>query len=372
MTETRSTSSPQFRTPRLRAEGCSVLSTADLRHFEGKAAILAGQTEYTNFKPVMSGIFISYRREDSAAYTGRLYDRLSAHFGADQVFMDVDDIPPGADFASHIDARVGSCDAMVVVIGKQWLTARNAEGQLRLSDPNDFVGLEVSTALQRGVLVIPVLVAGAQMPKGDELRADLKGLVRRNALTINDQEFQRDADNLVNAIEKLPNLSKPKPEGIRGAERLERRKTLLRRLLWKIPLIILLVSFAVWWEWRKQESSEPSSAAGSAAFTGSWSGEVTYGWGAKYREAFFFQPEGKVLFGTASFLGTKRGLEAGKVEGENISFFVRYEETAGSQTRERKNYYWGKLDGDQIHMRLQDDRGNPAVEWFLTKSNLPQ
>ena len=66
----------------------------------------------------MSGIFISYRREDSAAYAGRLYDRLSAHFGADQVFMDVDDIPPGADFASHIDAKVGSCDAMIVVIGK--------------------------------------------------------------------------------------------------------------------------------------------------------------------------------------------------------------------------------------------------------------
>ena len=92
----------------------------------------------------MSGIFISYRREDSAAYAGRLYDRLSAHFGAEQVFMDVDDIPPGADFASHIDAKVGSCDAMVVVIGKNWLTARNADGQLRLSDPKDFVGLEVS------------------------------------------------------------------------------------------------------------------------------------------------------------------------------------------------------------------------------------
>lgn len=98
----------------------------------------------------MSGIFISYRREDSAAYAGRLYDRLSAHFGADQVFMDVDDIPPGADFASHIDAKVGSCDAMIVVIGKEWLSACNADGQLRLSDPNDFVGLEIALALQRG------------------------------------------------------------------------------------------------------------------------------------------------------------------------------------------------------------------------------
>jgi hypothetical protein len=113
----------------------------------------------------MSGIFISYRREDSAAYAGRLYDRLSAHFGAAQVFMDVDDIPPGADFAWHIDAKVDSCDAMIVVIGKEWLSARSAEGQLRLSDPNDFVGLEVSLALQCGMLVVPVLVGGHKYPR---------------------------------------------------------------------------------------------------------------------------------------------------------------------------------------------------------------
>src|SRR6185503_10221793 len=107
----------------------------------------------------MSGIFISYRREDSAPYAGRLYDRLSTRFGADQVFMDVDDIPPGADFAAHIGAKVGSSEAMIVVIGNEWLTARNAEGQLRMSDPQDFVALEVSLALQRESMVIPVLVA---------------------------------------------------------------------------------------------------------------------------------------------------------------------------------------------------------------------
>ena len=95
----------------------------------------------------MSGIFISYRREDSAPYAGRLCDRLGEHFGADQVFMDVDDIPPGADFSAHIGAKIGSCDALVAVIGKQWLTARNAEGQLRLSDPNDFVSSGNSSRL---------------------------------------------------------------------------------------------------------------------------------------------------------------------------------------------------------------------------------
>src|SRR5690349_7589131 len=158
----------------------------------------------------MSGIFISYRREDSAAHAGRLYDRLSNRFGAEQVFMDVDDIPPGGDFAAHIDAKVASCDAMIVVIGKNWLTARNAEGQLRLSDPTDFVGLEVALALQRGVLVIPVLVAGAVMPTTEELRKDLQPLARRNALTLSDQEFQRDAAILIETLEKVPGLAKAK------------------------------------------------------------------------------------------------------------------------------------------------------------------
>jgi hypothetical protein len=317
----------------------------------------------------MSGIFISYRREDSAPYAGRLYDRLSARFGADQVFMDVDDIPPGADFASHIDAKVGSCDAMVVVIGKNWLTARSAQGQLRLSDPNDFVGLEVAMALQRGVLVIPVLVGGAAVPKEGELRADLKELALHNAVALNDQDFQRDTDHLIGALEKLPNLARPRhqePE----ERRTELRKKRLRRLIWKIPLIILLISFAVWWESRRRQPDDDTKAeASAAAFTGSWAGEATYGWGAKYTEPFFFQPEGSKLFGTAGFLGVKRGIEEGKIEGGTISFFVRFEEESSGERRERKNYYWGKLNGSgEILLRMQDDRGNPAAEWVLSKN----
>ena len=315
----------------------------------------------------MSGIFISYRREDSAAYAGRLCDRLSAHFGAEQVFMDVDDIPPGADFVSRIDAKVGSCDAMVVVIGKSWLTARNAQGQLRLSDPNDFVGLEVAIALQRGVLVIPALVSGAQMPKADELRTDLKDLARRNALTINDQDFQRDTDNLIGALDKLPSLRKRSAQDER---RMEFRKKRLRRLIWKVPLIILLISFAVWWEGRRQHANDDTHVEPAAVvFTGSWAGDVTYGWGAKYSEPFFFQPEGNKLFGTAGFLGAKRGIEEGKIEGGTISFLVRFEEETSGKRRERKNYYRGELNGrGEILMRMHDDRGNPAVEWVLRKS----
>jgi TIR domain len=317
----------------------------------------------------MSGIFISYRREDSAAHAGRLYDRLSSRFGAEQVFMDVDDIPPGADFAAHIDAKVASCDAMVVVIGKNWLTVRNAEGQLRFSDTTDFVGLEVALALQRSVLVIPVLVAGAAMPKTEELRKDLQPLARRNALTLNDQEFQRDADILIATLEKIPGLAKNKTTMI-SDERAALRRKLLRRLWWKVPIIFLLMVFAVWWQGRQENNEQAkteSPSTASAAFAGSWSGEVTYSWGDRYNEQFLFQPEGAKLFGTASFLGVKRGIEEGKIEGENFSFFIRFQEMSGDTTTDHKNYYWAKLGGSEIRIRMQDDRGSPPIEWVLQR-----
>ena len=320
----------------------------------------------------MSGIFISYRREDSAPYAGRLYDRLCTHFGADQVFMDVDDIPPGADFAAHIDAKVGSCDAMVVVIGKDWLTARNADGQLRLSDPSDFVGLEVSLALQRSVLVIPVLVGGASIPKPEELRADLKALSKRNALTLNNHDFQRDVDQLIEALDKAPGLRKPALKQNIDS-RAELRKKLLRRLVWKVPLIFLLMSLAVWWQMRRENEAQMTAATQTGAskamaFTGSWKGDVTYPWQVSHTEQFLFQLEEDKLFGTATFLGVKRGIGDGKIVGETISFSVAFEEIYGSTMRSRRNRYEGKLSGDTIRLRIMDDQGNSPVELVLTRS----
>lgn len=152
----------------------------------------------------------------------------------------------------------------------------------------------------------------------------------------------------------------------------QERQRLLRRLIWKLPIIILLVSFAIWWEWRKEQGGSSNIEPASVAFTGSWVGDVSYGSGASHKELFFFQPEGNKLFGTASVLGAKRGIEEGKIEGESIAFFVRYEEMNGGERRQRKNYYWGRLNGSEILMRLQDDRGNPPVDFVLRKSNSSQ
>jgi hypothetical protein len=149
-----------------------------------------------------SNIFISYRRDDSAGHAGRLFDRLSAHFGDRQVFMDIDHIEPGEDFARAIEEAVGSCEILIALVGRDWLTSRDENGGRRLDNPNDFVRIEIAAALARGVRVIPLLVQGAQMPRPQELPEDLLPLSRRNALELSDARWKYDVDHLIAAMEK--------------------------------------------------------------------------------------------------------------------------------------------------------------------------
>jgi TIR domain-containing protein len=76
----------------------------------------------------MPGIFICYRRDDTSPYAGRLYDHLSARFGPDRVFMDIDTIRPGDDFVQVISDRVAACDVLIAVIGKRWLASSDPRG----------------------------------------------------------------------------------------------------------------------------------------------------------------------------------------------------------------------------------------------------
>jgi hypothetical protein len=144
-----------------------------------------------------------YRRLESSGVAGRLYDRLIARLGDDQVFMDVDKIRLGVDFTQVIAQAVSECAVLLVVIGPRWLTATDQDGRRRLDDPNDVVRLEIQMALERGVLVIPVLVEGAVMPRRDDLPESLAGLARRNALLIRHESFGYDTDRLLKAIESI-------------------------------------------------------------------------------------------------------------------------------------------------------------------------
>ncbi|MCI4645814.1 MAG: toll/interleukin-1 receptor domain-containing protein [Hyphomonadaceae bacterium] len=144
----------------------------------------------------MSGVFISYRRGDAAASAGRLSDHLRARLGADQVFMDVDGIEPGVDFHKVISDNVSQCDALIAVIGPDWLSDR-------LHEENDFVRIEISAGLERDVRVIPVLVDGAKMPPAERLPDSLKGLARRNAAEVSHMRFSDDAGRLADVLMRI-------------------------------------------------------------------------------------------------------------------------------------------------------------------------
>lgn len=149
----------------------------------------------------MSGIFISYRRNDNPDATGRIYDRLVAEFGKARVFKDVDSIPLGQDFRSHLDEVVADCPVMLAIIGPRWIDARDASGERRLEDPEDFVRVELEAALKRNIAVVPVLVGHAGIPVARELPASLTSLAYRQAIEVRpDPDFHADAARLVSAL----------------------------------------------------------------------------------------------------------------------------------------------------------------------------
>lgn len=157
-------------------------------------------------------VFISYRREDSAGFAGRIYDRLVTRLESGRVFFDVDNIEPGLDFVKVLADRVGNCDALVAIIGEEWLTSANDEHERRLDDPHDFVRIEIEAALQRDIRVIPVLINGARMPRATDLPDPLKPLVRRQAIEISHTRFDSDSERLTRAVQRA--LDDQAPEAV--------------------------------------------------------------------------------------------------------------------------------------------------------------
>jgi hypothetical protein len=145
-------------------------------------------------------VFISYRRDDSAGYSGRVTDRLDRELGRDLVFMDVDAIPLGTNFTKVLHDEVAKCGVLLAVIGPNWLDARDEHGNRRLDDPNDFVRIEVAAALQRNIPVIPILLDGATIPKADQLPEDLKEVALRNGMEIRHASFQDDMNRLIRGL----------------------------------------------------------------------------------------------------------------------------------------------------------------------------
>ncbi len=142
-------------------------------------------------------VFISYRRDDSAGHAGRLFDRLAERLGAERVFRDVDTLAAGEDFQLALRQRIAGCDVMLALIGPGWLAAADAQGRARLEAPDDPVRMEIATALQRGLRVVPVLLQGAALPRAADLPDALKPLVQRQAVDVRDASFDRDVQALL-------------------------------------------------------------------------------------------------------------------------------------------------------------------------------
>lgn len=149
------------------------------------------------------GVFINYRREDTGPYALLLQFKLGERFPNAPVFMDLDSIEAGVDFAEAIKSGVEACVVLVALIGAKWLTVTDEDGRRRLDDPDDYVRYEVRTALERCVRVIPVLVDGARAPKQQQLPEDLQKLARLNALEMSYDRLDYDAIRLMDAIQRV-------------------------------------------------------------------------------------------------------------------------------------------------------------------------
>lgn len=177
----------------------------------------------------MTRIFINYRRQDTEGYVGRLYDHLIQHFTPPDIFMDVDSIPPGADFVQTLEDAVAACDVFIAIIGPQWLTLVDEHGERRLDQWNDFVRIEITSALRQGKTIIPVLVGRSKMPNPADLPDDMALFARRNALELSQQHFAQDVKKLAKAIQDAAPAKqnhKPRPDG----ETLSRKEDAIKQV----------------------------------------------------------------------------------------------------------------------------------------------
>ena len=145
-------------------------------------------------------VFISYRREDTADAAGRVYDRLSRLLSKSNVFFDVSTIGGGEDFKEKIVSAIGRSDAALVFIGREWLAPVQPTGKARIWEASDYVRAELRAAMARPILVLPVLVAGAQMPQPEQLPEDVKGITTKNALPLRHESFDDDTENIVATV----------------------------------------------------------------------------------------------------------------------------------------------------------------------------
>lgn len=216
-------------------------------------------------------IFIGYRRDDTADVAGRIYDAMAQRFGRQRIFKDVDNIGPGVDFGEYIKTVLPRCSVALVLIGPHWFDAKDEYGRRRIDDEHDWVRVEIETALATpGLLVIPVLVNGARLPRGEDVPASLHPLLRRNAAVIRrDPDFHDDVERLATALRATINtgvldLSKVGDSGARSSTQKGQGGARITGILAGIALLVA-IGYGVWRGLPQQIVSPPPSVTTAQA-----------------------------------------------------------------------------------------------------------
>jgi hypothetical protein len=189
-------------------------------------------------------IFISYRRKDSQVVCDRIYGSLIETFGTDGVFRDISAIAAGTDFRVAIERALQSAQMVLVLIGPQWLTITDDLGRPRLADPNDQVRQEIELALRKNLIIIPILVQQATMPRESDLPPSLSALAFRNARVVRpDPDYPRDMQTVIRDLaEYMPAL--PRTRSVRFALGVSRRA--IGSVASILTLVLTALSLATW------------------------------------------------------------------------------------------------------------------------------
>lgn len=325
----------------------------------------------------MPSIFLSYRRDDSAGFAGRLADALEVEFGVGSVFRDVDDIRPGEDFIQAIESHLREVGVVLVMIGPQWLEA-GADGRRRLDNPADFVRQEIQAALNSGKPLIPLLVGAATMPAETDLPDDIVELAHRQAVVLSDSGWRRDVERLVATLRTLlPGQSK-NADLVVGTHEGDNQTSIRRHRMLLTGLVLLIAMLGGYFFLQApselpKSSEAPTVSRPAVDITGRWTAQVKYDWGDEYNEVFEFKYLGTALHGTATYQKGRLTIEQVKLEGEWISFITRSQEMLGSDTpwKEVVHRYTGQVTREGIRFTLESGGGysiHPPVEFIAQRA----
>jgi hypothetical protein len=272
----------------------------------------------------MRSVFISYRRDDAAGHAGRLSDRLAARLGAARVFMDVEDIAPGQNFAQAIEQTLSKCDYLLAVVGPNWVKAIQA----RMAGGEDFVRHEITAALSRRVTIIPVLVGGATMPTAADLPPELAEFSRCQAVEIRDNRFDDDATRLVDYV---------------AGGRATRRRAIVA-----IAVLLPVLALGGWFASMRLAPSDP-------VMDGVWVADVRKPGQREYRVRFTLALDNDRVTGMVQYPTGEGPILDGRISNDRLTFRTSHV----PQFADGPATIWTEatVEGDQLTLKMTDDNG---------------